>query len=239
MSLGKGGSNTTVTTTPSPEQQAQIAAQTGFNVNTLYPAYNQLLGQAKDVYNATAPGQNYAAQNLAGVAGQVQDVAGSTGQSALQTGVSGLENLFGPQYQQQQLAAAMAPAESQYQQNLQGLNTQFGGAGMLGSSRSALANQQLAGLTQQQMATTAAGINQNIAQQQLAASQSLAGIGTGGLNQALGAAGQGVAAAGVPLSGLASLAGILYGAPQPNLPTIGQSTTTSGTSTGVNLGFKA
>ena len=231
MSLGKGGGNTTVTTTPSPEQQAQIAAQTGFNVNTLYPAYQQLLQQAKDVYNTQAPGQNYAAQNLAGVAGQVQNVAGSTGQSALQTGVTGLENLFSPQYQQQQLNAAMAPAEAQYQQNLQGLNTQFGGAGMLGSSRSALANQQLAGLTQQQMATTAAGINQNIESQRLAAANSLAGIGTGGLNQALGAAGQGLTASGVPLSGLASLASILYGSPQPSLPGIGQTTNTS-TSTG-------
>ena len=118
MSFGKGGGTTVQTPEMTPEQRQQIAAQTGFFTGTIAPAYQQAVRGATDIYNLGAPGVTYAAQNLAGTAGQAQQTLGSTGESALRTGVYGLESLFGPEYEAQQLQAALAPAQAQYQQNL-------------------------------------------------------------------------------------------------------------------------
>ena len=234
MSAGKGTSVST--TTPTAEQNAQIAAQTGLLTGTIIPAYQQAVSGAQDVYNQTAPGATNAAQNLATTAGQVQQTAGSTGESALRSGVSGLESLFTPQYEQSQISAAMAPAQAQYQQNLAGLNAGFGGAGELGSARSALAQNQLAGSTQATQAQTAAGIENQIASQRLAAGQALTGAGQAGLGQALTAAGQGVTAAMTPQQLYNQYASVLFGTPASSYtaPLLGQTTTTSGS----NVGFK-
>ena len=234
MSAGKGTSVST--TTPTPEQNAQIAAQTGFLTGTIVPAYQQAVQGAQDVYNTSAPGLTNAAQNLATTAGQVQQTAGGIGESALRSGVTGLESLFTPQYEQNQISAAMAPAEAQYQQNLTGLNAGFGGAGELGSARSALAQNQLAGSTQATQAQTAAGIENQIAAQRLAAGQALTGTGQAGLGQALTAAGQGVTAAMTPQQLYNQYASVLFGTPASSYtaPLIGQTTTTSSS----NAGFK-
>jgi hypothetical protein len=234
MSAGKG--TQVSTTTPTPEQNAQIAAQTGFLTGTIIPSYQQAVQGAQDVYNTSAPGLTNAAQNLATTAGQVQQTAGGVGESALRSGVSGLESLFTPQYEQNQISAAMAPAEAQYQQNLAGLNAGFGGAGQLGSARSALAQNQLAGSTQATQAQTAAGIENQIAAQRLAAGQALAGTGSAGLGQALSAAGQGVTAAMTPQQLYNQYASVLFGTPASSYtaPLIGQTTSTSSS----NAGFK-
>lgn len=186
MGFTTGG--TTVTQNATPEQRAQMAATTGFLTNTIIPQYQQYSQGAQDIYNQNAPGINAAAQNLFGTAMQGQNVLGSTGESALQTGVSGLENIFTPQYEQNQINAAMAAPEAQYQQNIAQQNAQFGGAGELGSARSALAGQQLAGMNQFNQMQAAAGVENQIAQQQLSAGQSLAGIGSSGINNAINAA---------------------------------------------------
>ena len=239
MSLGKNSGTSVQTTQLTPEQNAQINAQTGFLTGTIIPQYQQAVQGAQDIYNQSAPGVTNAAQNLAGTAGQVQSVAGSTGESALRTGISGLENLFDPNYEQNQINAAMAPAQAQYQQNLTAQQNQFGGAGQLGSARQALAGQQLAGMNQATQAQTAAGIENQIAGQQLAAGQSLAGIGTGGLSQALGAAGQGVTAAMTPQQLYNQYASVIFGTPAStySAPMIGQGTTTSqtGTKAGISI----
>jgi hypothetical protein len=240
MSLGKSGGNTVTTTQPSAAQTAQINAQTGFLTGTVIPTYQQAVQGATDIYNQTAPGANYAAQNLAGTAGQVQNVAGTTGQSALQTGITGLENLFNPNYEQNQINAAMAPAQMQYQQNLQNLNTQFGGAGEIGSARQALAQQQLAGQTQATQAQTAAGIENQIAQQRLAAGQSVSQLGQAGLGQALTAAGQGVTAAMTPQQLYNQYASVIFGTPASSYtaPLLGQTTTSNQGNYGLTLGLK-
>ena len=179
-------STTTSTTTPqlSDEQKAQISAQNQFMTGTIIPTYQGAVTGATNLYNQEAPAQLNAAQNLASTANQAQNVFGSTGESALRTGVSGLESLFSPNYESQQIAAALLPAQAQYQQNISNQNAQFGGAGQLGSAREALADRQLAGLTQSQMATTAAQVANNIAQQRAAAAGALqprqpCGIGRG------------------------------------------------------------
>lgn len=231
MSLGKGGSNTVTTQQLTPAQQAQIAAQTGFFTGTIAPAYQQAIQGAQDVYNSAAPGVTNAAQNLATTAGQAQSALGSTGESALRTGITGLENVFNPNYEQNQINAAMAPAEAQYQQNLAAQQNQFGGAGQLGSARSALANQQLAGQLQATQAQTAAGIENQIAQQQLQAGTTLSGLGQSGIGQAIGAAGQGVTAAMTPQQLYNQYASVIFGTPASSygLSSLGAGTTTNTT----------
>ena len=232
MSFGKGGGTTTMIPTLSPEQNAMIREQTKFYTGTVGPAYQQAIQGATNLYNQTAPGVNAAAQNLAGTAAQAQQVLGSTGESALRTGVSGLENLFSPQYEQQQMQAAMMPAMAQYQQNLANQQAMFGATGNLGSARQALAGRQLAGATQAAQMQTAADVASKIAAQRAAAGQALIGAGQGGLGQALGAAGQGVAAAMTPQQLYNQYANVLFGAPQGSyLPNFAgtQGQTTSGT----------
>ena len=237
MSAGKSGGTVVQTPEMTPEQRAQIQAQTGFFTGTIAPTYQQAVTGATNLYNQSAPGVTNAAQNLAGAAGQAQQTLGSTGESALRTGISGLESLFSPQYAQEQLNAAMAPAEAQYQQNLAGQAAQFGGTGNLGSARQALAGQQLAGTTQATQAATAAGILKDIAAQRSQAGSQLAQLGQGGIGQALGAATQGVTASQVPQDLYNKYASVIFGTPSssysPNFAGT-QSTTTD--STGYNYG---
>jgi len=233
MSAGKSGGTVVQTPEMTPEQRAQIQAQTEFFTGTIAPTYKQAVTGATNLYNQSAPGVTNAAQNLAGTAGQAQQTLGSTGESALRTGITGLESLFSPEYAQEQLNAAMAPAQAQYQQNLAGQAAQFGGTGNLGSARQAIAGQQLAGTTQATQAATAAGILKDIAAQRAQAGSQLAQLGQGGIGQALGAATQGVTASQVPQDLYNKYASVIFGTPassySPNFAgTIGSTTDKTG-----------
>ena len=235
MSFGKSTSTTTPTLTQ--EQKDQIAAQTGFFTETIAPTYKGAVENATRLYNLGAPGVQNAAQNLASTASQAQQTLGSTGESALRTGVTGLESLFSPDYESKQIAAALQPAEAQYLQNVANQEAQFGGTGQLGSARQALAGRQLAGTTQAQQATTAAQVQANIAAQRAAAAQSLAGIGAGGLTGAQQAAQNVVTAGMTPQQLYNQYASVIFGTPSaaynPNFAgTQGQ------TQSNIGFGFK-
>jgi hypothetical protein len=227
------GTNTTVTTPTLPEEQKQMmAAQTDLFKNYLAPAYAGLIGSGQTTYNQNIGGMTNAGQNLAGVGRQVQQTAGETGESALRTGVSGLESLFNKDYEANQISAALAPAQQQYMQNMANQQAQFGGTGNLGSARQALAGQQLAGQNQALQATTAAQIQQQIAAQRAGVGAQLAGIGQAGLGQSLQGAQAGVAGSQIPMNAFAQLAGIYQGVPiQAGVPnfsgTQGSSATTN------------
>ena len=236
MSMGKGGGTTVQTPEMTPEQRAQIQAQNEFFTKTIAPTYQEAVRGATGLYNQGAPGVTRAAQNLAGTAGQVQQTAGETGESALRTGVAGLESLFSPEYAQEQLNAAMAPAQAQYAQNLQNQAAQFGGTGNLGSARQALAQTQLAGQTQSAQAATAANILKDIASQRAGVGAQLAQIGQGGLGQALGAAGQGITASMAPQDLYNKYASVIFGTPQASYGLGPTGTNTS--STNYNMGIK-
>ena len=135
MSFGKSGGTTVQTAELTPEQRAQIKAQTDFFTRTIAPAYEQAVGGAQDIYNLSSGGVTNAAQNQAAVAAQAQEALGATGESALRTGIGGLQQLFGRDYEQQQIQAALLPAQQQYQQNIAQQQAQFGGAGQLGSAQ--------------------------------------------------------------------------------------------------------
>jgi len=236
MSFGKGGSTTYTTPEMTPEQRQQVDLQNQF-AQYLIPTYKNLVGGATGLYNEAKPGVDLAAQNLAGTARQTQNVLGTTGESAIKTGISGLENLFTPEYEQQQLAAVLNPAQAQYQQNLSNQMAQFGGAGNLGSARSALAQTQLAGTAQAQQQAATAQVENQIAQQRLAAGQALTGAGQTNLGQALGAAGQGITAAMTPQQLYSQYASVLYGAPGQSysLGPTGSTSTTNQSSFGIKI----
>jgi len=236
MSFGKSsGSSAPVLT---QEQKDAISAQTGMLTDVIIPTYKNVVGGASDVYNQNAGGVLTAAQNLGGQASQAQQTLGETGESALRTGITGLQSLFTPEYERNQVMNALAPAQAQYQQNLAAQQAQFGGTGNLGSARQALAGQQLAGSNQALMAKTAADTQRDIAAQRMGAATQLAQFGQGGIGQALGAAGQQVAASKIPLDQFSQLASIYYGVPgQSYSPDFRgtQGTVSSGSNYGINL----
>lgn len=239
MSFGKSGGTQVSVPEMTPEQRQQIAAQNEFFTGTIAPTYQQAVQGATGLYQQGAPGVTAAAQNLAGTAGQAQQALGSTGESALRTGISGLESLFSPGYEQQQLNAALMPAQAQYQQNLANQQATFGGSGNLGSSRSALAQGQLAGSAAAAQQQTAAQVLKDIAGQRAGVGSTLAQLGQGGIGQAIGAAGQGVTAAMVPQDLYNKYASVIFGTPAASyaLGPTGTSTSTTGYNVGAKFGI--
>lgn len=235
MSFGKSSSTTTPTLTQ--EQKDQIAAQTGFLTGTIIPTYQGAVQGATERYNKDVGGVANAAQNLAGTARQAQETLGSTGESALRTGITGLESLFAPDYEANQIRAALTPGQQQYQQNLAGQQMQFGGSGNLGSARQALAQRQLAGSTLAQQQAAAAEVQNKIMGQRAAAAQTLAGLGQSGIGQALGAAGTTVTAAMTPQDFYNKYSSIIFGTPSSSY-NANFAGTQGSTKTGFDIGAK-
>jgi hypothetical protein len=235
-SASKGGSTSYTTPELTPEQREQIRAQNEFFTGTIAPTYTSAVRGATDVYNQNIGGVTNAAQNLAGTAQQAQQSLGETGESALRTGISGLQSLFTPDYEQNQIMAALAPAQSQYQQNIAAQRAQFGGTGNLGSARQALADRQLAGQNQALMAKTAADTQRDIAAQRMGAALQLSQLGQSGIGQAMGAAGQQLSASQVGQDYFNKYGSLIFGTPASsyNLGPTGQSTSSSK----YDMGFK-
>jgi hypothetical protein len=238
MSGSKGGGSSTTIPTLSPEQNAMIAAQTGLFTSQIAPSYATAVQGATNLYNQEAPGVTNAAQNLAGTANQAQNVLGSTGESALTSGVNALQNLSSPAYQQAEMQAALSPGEAQYAQNIAAQQAQFGGAGQLGSARSALAQQQTAGATQAAQQQAAATVLNNIAQQQQTAGTTLAGLGQSGLTGAQTAAANQLTASMAPQQLYNQYASVLFGTPSTSYnPNFSGTQATTTTTANNNLGF--
>jgi hypothetical protein len=236
MSGGKSNNQSSTDPKLTAAQASQVEAQNKFFTDTLAPTYTGAVKGATDVYNQAAGGVLNAAQNQAGAARQAQGALGETGESALRTGIGGLESLFNPDYEANQIKSALAPAQSQYQQNLANQQAQFGGTGNLGSARQALAGQQLAGSNASMMAKTAADIQAQVAQQRAGVGGQLAQLGQSGIGQSLGAAGQATQAAMTPQQLYNQYASVIFGTPAAsyNLGPTGSNTSSSGS----NIGFK-
>lgn len=239
MSYGKSGGTSTTNQLVSPGQNEQLGTQLGLYTNTMAPAIQNQVQGATDLYNQAAGGVNAAATNQATTAGQVQQELGGQGATALTTGLQGMQNLFGKDYEQQQINAALAPSQMQYQQNLANQSANFGGAGQLGSARQALAQGQLAETQRANQAQLAAGVGSQIAQQRAGVGQNLATLGMQGLQGSLAAAGTGVTAANAPMDLFQKYSSVLGSVPAsaytPNYAgtqttQTGQDTTKSGIS---------
>lgn len=183
-----GGPTTTKTVEIPASQQEEMNAVSKFRTQQLLPYLQRGMTGAENIYNINEPGMLKAAQNVAGTAGQVQETTGGVGESALRSGVAGLQSLFNPQYEQQQVMAALQPAQAMYRQNVRqtGLNAMRGG--VAGSSRQAMLNRMSADAARAQQAQLAAQISQGIAGQRATVGNQLAQIGYSGLDRALAAA---------------------------------------------------
>ena len=235
MGGGKGSSTTQVQM--SPAQEAATAAQTKALTDTFLPAYSKTIGGAGDVYSQIAPGVKNAADTASQVAGSTSALQGAVGAGSLATGASGLASLFSPQYEQQQVQAALQPsieaARESYQQN----NAQYGGAGSLGSSRDALATANLDSLNKQRMGTVAATTQAGIEANRAAAASTLYQGGTTNLNAANQGAAARIGYAAAPQDAYSKYASVIFGVPQGNT-TPNFSGTQSNTSNGKSMGFK-
>ena len=236
MGSGKSSSNTQVELTP--EQRQAIQAQTNFLTGTAFPAYQNTIGMAENAYNQAAPASDQAAQEAAQVASGTGALQGLAGAQAYGTGLQGMSSLFGPQYEQNQIQAALQSGRESARESLGQQNAMYGGAGGLGSARQALADTNLASLNAQRQATAAAGAQAQVQQNQLQAAQGLTQAGQAGLNAANQAAASRIGYAQTPQDVLAKYASVVFGIPQGNTtPNFAgtQSQTTSGKSSGLKL----
>jgi hypothetical protein len=234
-----GSQNTTTTVQMTPEQRELLKAQTGFLTGTAFPAYQETIGGAKKVYGQVAPAATTAARtamDVSGRAGAQQERAGS---SALTSGIQGLQSLFDPQYEQQQVNSALLSGIESGRELVNQQVAGYGGAGGLGSMRSALANKNLASLQEQRQgnvaATTRAGVQANKA----AAAKELAGFGGQNLTGAQTAAASRIGYAQTPQDVYSKYASVIFGTPQQST-TPNFAGTQGGTSAGggSSKGFK-
>jgi len=212
MGGGKGSSSSAPIVTQ--EQKDAIAAQTGFLTGTALPAYQNTIAAAKDALYGTAANAlpaMYSALNVAESGGRTSL---QQGESALNTGVSGLASLFGPKYKEEQIQAAMQPAREEIREQIGSQNAMFGAAGGAGSTRSALARENLRSLGEQRLATAAAGASSGVEANRAAAAAQLGQLGTQNIGQGANLYAGRIALAGTPQDVLSKYASVIYGTPQ-------------------------
>ena len=276
MGMGKSSGSSQAQLTP--EQTQALQAQTNALTGTFLPAYQNTIGMANTAYGQSNPSSTAAANTASNVASQTGQLQQQVGTNAYQSGMGGQQNtaayqqglgqnltgagasslaqLFSPQYEQQQVNAALEPAMEQTREAMGGQNASYGAAGGLGSSRAALAQANLQSLSNQRLGTVAAQTQQGIESNRAAASQALLGAGQNATGQAgslygnianqgaagLGSANQAASArigyAQTPQDVLAKYASVIYGTPQasttPNFAgTQGQASTSKGFGGGV------
>jgi len=212
--MGTGKSSSTTQVQMSPEQRQAVQAQTDFLTSTAFPAYQSTIGMAKDAYGQAAPESTAAAQQASQVASGTGALQGLAGAEAYGTGLQGMSSLFGPQYEQNQIQAALQAGRESARESQMSQNAMYGGAGGLGSARMALADQNLASLNAQRQATAAAGAQAQVQQNKLAASQGLTQAGQAGLQAANQAAASRIGYAQTPQDVLAKYASVVFGIPQ-------------------------
>jgi len=183
---------------------------------------------------ANTAGTNAAntAMDVAGRTGSLQENIGSAGALG---GMAGLASLFGPQYKQQQVDAALQAGRESARESQVGQNAMYGGAGGLGSARMALADKNLSSLNAQRQATAAAAASSGVEANRAAAAQAMLGAGQAGLTGANQAAASRIGYAQTPQDILSKYASVIYGTPQGSTtPNFGgtQGTQTSGKSSG-------
>lgn len=283
ISIGGGKGSGSSSATLTPEQKDLLQTQTGALKETFLPAYqNTILGAKDALYGAGAnalPAMKTALNSaertgqVAGAMGEQGLFSGTSGQSGLaqyqtqvgqdllNTGGANLQNLFSPDYKNEQIQASLQPAREAAREAQAGQNAMYGAAGGLGSSRMALADRNLSSLNQQRMQSAAAQTSAAVESQRQQAANTLLGAGQTSLAQSGGLYGnlatqglQGlttgnqamanrVALAQTPQDLLAKYASVVYGTPQasttPNFTgTQGTNTSSKGFGVGSDLSIK-
>jgi len=214
MGFGKGSSSSAPVVTQ--EQKDLLKAQTGFLTETALPQYVKTIGGAQERMDLAQPFVNQAAKDVFGRASGVAEGAIQTGGELVKSGQITLGALFDPQYEQNQIQAALQAGREAARESQLGQNAMYGAAGGLGSARMALADRNLASLNAQRQATAAAGAQAGVQANKAAAANQLAAIGGQGLSSALSSAASRVGLAGAPQDIYNKYAQVVYGIPQAN-----------------------
>jgi hypothetical protein len=237
---GKSSGNQSTQVQMTPEQQELLRTQTDFLKNTAFPAYQNTIAGAGNVYNQASGQVANAANTASNVAGQTGALQQGVGSASLLGGAAGLASLFGPQYKQQQVNAALQAGRETSREALAGQNAMYGAAGGLGSARQALADTNLSSLNAQRQATAAAAASAGVEANRAAAAQALMGAGQSNLGAANQSAAARIGYAGAPQDAYAKYASIIYGTPQasttPNFSGT-QGSTSSGSGKGMGFQF--
>jgi len=231
MGGGKGSSTSSVQMTP--EQQRAITLQTDALEKTFLPAYQNTVTQAGSVLGNTLPwatGAASEANDLARASSALQQTAGTRG---LTTGMAGLESLFSPEYEEEQVQASLQTGREAARESLAGQNAMYGAAGGLGSSRMALADRNLSSLNTQRQSTAAAEARARVQANKAAAATSLMSGGQTNLDAANRASAARIGYSNAPLDLYSKYASVVFGTPQasttPNFAgTQGQQTSSKG-----------
>lgn len=231
LNIGGGSSSTSVQMTP--EQTELLKLQTQQLKDVFMPAYTSTVGGAKDVYGQLSPYMNQAALGAYNKYGAASTQALDMASNAYTQGMSGLSGLFSPDYEKNQINAALQAGREATREQLGQQNAMYGAAGGLGSARQALADKNLQQLGEQRQATAAAGAQAQVQQNRMAAAGQMLGAGQSLANLGLSSTGQQLAAAQSPMDLYSKYASIVYGVPQgstnPNFAgTQGSSTSGSG-----------
>jgi hypothetical protein len=231
MGAGKGSSTSSVQMTP--EQTELLKLQTGALKETFLPAYQKTVTGAEERMNLAQPYVNEAAKRVYSQAGDVSKMGIEAGTKAYGSGMSQLEQLFDPNYEQNQINAALQAGRESARESQAGQNAMYGASGGLGSSRMALADRNLSSLNAQRQATAAAGAQAQVQQNRMGAARSMLDAGQNLANLGLNANTQQITTANAPLDAYAKYASIVYGTPQASTTanfsgTQGQKTSSKG-----------
>lgn len=236
MGIGKSsGSSQAVLT---PEQKELLQLQTGALKETFLPAYQKTIGDAGTVLRDVQGYQNKAALNAYTQAGDVSKSSIEGANAMIGAGNKTLQALFDPNYEQGQIQAALQAGRESARESQAGQNAMYGAAGGLGSSRMALADQNLSSLNAQRQATAAAEAQARVQANRASAAQAVMGQGQNLANLGLSAAGQQVGYSTAPMDLYSKYASIVYGTPQgsttPNFAGT-QGSTTQGKGMGIKI----
>lgn len=231
MGMGKGSGSSSVQMTP--EQTALLKAQTDFLTGTAFPAYQQTVGGAKSKLTELNPFVSQAAQQGFTRSGEISSALIDPSMKAIAGGAQTLSALFDPNYEKNQINAALQAGREATREQLGQQNAMYGAAGGLGSSRQALADQNLKQLGEQRQAAAAAGAQAQVQQNRSAAAQAMMNAGFQGVQGAQQAQAAQIQYANAPMDLYNKYASVVYGIPQqgttPNFTgTQGQQTSSKG-----------
>jgi len=233
--ISAGGSSGSSSTTPvlTPEQSDLLKYQTQQLKDVFMPAYTNTVKGAQQNYNMLQPYANTAALNAFNTFGDTSKSALTGATNAYTSGMTDLSKLFSPDYESNQINAALQAGRESARESQAGQNAMYGAAGGLGSSRMALADKNLASLNAQRQATAAAGAQSQVQQNRLSAANSMLGAGQSLANVGMSATGNQITAAQSPMDLYSKYASIVFGTPASTNPnfTGTQGSTSTGSST--------
>lgn len=126
MGFGKGSSSSAPVVTE--EQKELLRAQTGFLTNTALPQYEKTIGGAEERMTGLQPFIEKASKNVFDRSGEIASGATKQAGELVTSGATTLGALFDPQYEQNQIQAALQAGREAARESQLGQNAKIGRA---------------------------------------------------------------------------------------------------------------